>query len=91
MEADDFLKTKQKTITIKRHAKDGSWYDDTYVAFKSCNEIVVHVLGCEECSLAVYNYITHLSVSRAGSVSTEAKARAARENGKKGGRPRKKN
>jgi hypothetical protein len=48
-----------------------------------------HIINCQNC----YNYIRGLAIaastSRAGSVVTEAKAKAAKENGKLGGRPRK--
>lgn len=52
----------------------------------TCAEYHEHLLNCKVCQALAQSYFAQ----RAGATITEKKIEAARENGKKGGRPRKK-
>ena len=54
-----------------------------------CNRAFIHVITCKGCFETMQKYISRLAAARAGSTTGKAKARAARENGKLGGRPKK--
>lgn len=61
---------------------------------KNCEEVMEHISRCSHCQHAWYRIIGGVladRASKAGSTKSEAKSKAARENGKLGGRPRKEN
>ena len=52
-------------------------------------QVMKHVLLCDECFTEMARIITAELTRKAGATKSPAKSKAARENGKKGGRPRK--
>lgn len=54
-----------------------------------CDNTIRHILSCPKCFDEVSAGIRRVSAGLAGSTKSEAKAKASRENGKLGGRPKK--
>ena len=53
----------------------------------NCHEALKHIEVCETCYEKAFEYFKAESAAIAGSTRSYKKAKAARENGKKGGRP----
>lgn len=57
--------------------------------YSGCTLTMLHLNGCKKCQDEIVVKVSQLIAARAGSVRSAKRAKASRENGKLGGRPRK--